>query len=148
MSEVDIWDSIAMLSTISSTTFFVTLALRLSPFCCSGRKNVLPIKSSWSNSGIAWIIDRSASSCLDLIKTVGTFGICVLEPSEDHIVPDSPPSMSSLWLRFTVVIGLTALLYIIFWICLSNCLCVIASPQCSPNSTQKAAHSALSDGKC
>ena len=86
---------------------------------------------------------------MDLIKTVGTLGIGVLEPSEDPIdVSDFPPSTARLWLGFAVVIGLTALQYIIFWVCLSKYLCVIASPQCSPNPTQKAVCSSLSDGKC
>ena len=73
----------------------------------------------------------------------------IVEPSEDPVDElDSPPSMSSLWSVFAVVIGLIALLYIIFWVCLSKSLCVIASPQCSPNPTQKAAHSSLSEAKC
>ena len=50
------------------------------------------------------------------MKTVGTLGVLVgLEPSEDPIdAPDSPPSISSLWLLFDLVMGLTALLYMIF----------------------------------
>ena len=61
-------------------------------------------------------MDGQASSCLDLMKTVGTFGVLVgLKPSEVHIdVLDSPPSISSLWLGFDLVMGLIALLYMIF----------------------------------
>ena len=69
---------------------------------------------------------------MDLMKKAGTFGTGIVE----------------LRLGFAVVIGLTALLYIIFWVCLSKSLHVIASPQCSPNPTQYAAYSSLSDGKC
>ena len=62
------------------------------------------------------IMDGPASSCLDLMKTVGTLGVLVdLEPSEAPIdTLDSLPSISSLWLGFHLVIGLTALLYMIF----------------------------------
>ena len=62
------------------------------------------------------IMDGPASSCLDLMKTVGTLGVLVgLEPSEATIdAPHSPPSISSLWLGFDLVMGLTALLYMIF----------------------------------
>ena len=58
-------------------------------------------------------MDGPASSCLDLMKTVGTLGVLVgVEPSEYPIdVPDSPTSISSLFLGFDLVIGLTALLY-------------------------------------
>ena len=103
-------------ASISSTTFLVTLALNLSPFSCGGRRNVLPIKLSGSNSGMGLIMDGPASSCLDLMKTVGTLRVLVyLEPSEDPIdVPDSPPSISSLWLGFDLTMGITALLYMIF----------------------------------
>ena len=50
------------------------------------------------------------------MKTVGALGVFFgLEPSEDPIdAPDSPPSISSLWLGFDLVIGITALLYMIF----------------------------------
>ena len=60
------------------------------------------------------MIDGSASPCLDLIKTVGTLEIGFLD------VLGSPPSTSSLWLGFALVIGLTALLYMIFWVILSK----------------------------
>ena len=61
-------------------------------------------------------MDGSASSCLGLMKTVGTLGIGILELSEVPVdALDSPPSMSSLWLGFAVVIHLTALLYMTFW---------------------------------
>ena len=62
-------------ASISSTTFLVTLALNLSPFSCGGRRNVLPIKLSGLNSGMGLIMDGPASSCLDLMKTVGTLGV-------------------------------------------------------------------------
>ena len=44
------------------------------------------------------IMDGPASSCLDLMKTVGTLSVLVgLELSEDPIdALDSPPSISSL----------------------------------------------------
>ena len=60
-------------------------------------------------------MDGLASSCLDLMKTVGTLGVLVgVEPSEDPIdVLDSPPSISSLSLGLALVIGYTALLYIL-----------------------------------
>ena len=62
------------------------------------------------------IMDGPASSCLDLMKTGGTLGVLVsMEPSEAPIdVPDSPPAISSLWLGFDLVMGLIALLYMIF----------------------------------
>ena len=61
------------------------------------------------------IMDGPGSSCLDLMKTVGTLGVVVgLEHSEAPIdAPDSPPSISRLWLAFDLVMGLTALLFII-----------------------------------
>ena len=101
---------------ISSTTFLVTLALSLYPFSCGGRWNVLQIKLSESNYSMGFIMDGPASSCLDLMKTVGTLGVLVgLEPSEDPIdAPDFPPSISTLWLGFDSVMGLTALHYMIF----------------------------------
>ena len=52
------------------------------------------------------------------MKTVGTSGIGILKPLEDPVDElDSPPSMSNLWLGSAVVIGLTTLLYMIFWVC-------------------------------
>ena len=48
---------------------------------------------------------------------------------------------------FAVVTGLAALLYVSFWLVLSKRLCVIATPHFSPNPTQEAAHSSVSDGK-
>ena len=79
-------------ASISSTTFLVTLALSLSPFSCGGRRNVLPIKLLGTNSGMFLIMDGPASSCLDLMKIVGTLGVLVgLEPSEAPIYAlDSP----------------------------------------------------------
>ena len=58
------------------------------------------------------IMDGPASSCLSLMKTVDTLGALVgLEPSEYPIdVLGSPQSISSLWLGFDLVMGLTALL--------------------------------------
>ena len=82
------------------------------------------------------------------MKIVGTFGIGILDLSEDLVdALDSPQSIYSMWLGLAVVIGLTALLYIIFWVCLSKSLYVIASLQCSPDPTQNTA-SLLSDGEC
>ena len=51
----------------------MTLVLSLSPFSSGGNKSVLPIKQPGSNSGIGLTTDGS-SSCLDLMKTVGTLG--------------------------------------------------------------------------
>ena len=61
-------------------------------------------------------MDGPASSSLDLMKTVRTLGDLVgLEPSKSPIdALDSPPSISSLLLGFHLVMGLTALLYMIF----------------------------------
>ena len=69
-------------------------------------------------------MDGPASSCLDLMKTVGAFGVLVgLEHSEaPKDVPDSPPCISSLWLGLDLVMGLTALLYMIFCSILSRSL--------------------------
>ena len=77
--------------------FFVTLALSLSPFSSGGHKNVLVIKLSGSNSGIGLTTD-GLSSCLDLMKTVGTLGYFFDgAPSEDpDDDPDSPPFVVSL----------------------------------------------------
>ena len=49
------------------------------------------------------------------MKTVGTFELWVLGPFIDPVyASDSPPSIQSLWLGLAVMIGCTALLYIIF----------------------------------
>ena len=85
-NEIDIWDSIAMLS----FSLFNNLLCNALPIFLWWKKNVLPIKSSASKLGIGLIIDGSASSCLNLIKTVGTFRICVLEPSEDTVDVPTP----------------------------------------------------------
>ena len=50
------------------------------------------------------MLDGSASSCLDLITTVGTLELGCFD------VLASPPSSVSLWLGFYLVSGLTALL--------------------------------------
>ena len=79
-------------ASISPTTCYVTLALSLSPFSCGGRRNVLPIILSGSNSGMSLIMDGPASSCLDLMNAVGIYGVLVgLEPSEASI--DAPDSL-------------------------------------------------------
>ena len=45
------------------------------------------MKLSGSNSAMGLIMDGPASSCLDLMKTVGTLGVLVgLEPSESPMV--------------------------------------------------------------
>ena len=80
------WILLQSAASTSTTPFFATLALSLSLFSPGSSNYVLPIKSSGSNSDIGLMIDGSASSCLDLIKTVGTLQISFLD------VLGSPPS--------------------------------------------------------
>ena len=131
-----------------STTFLVNLALCLSSFSSGGKRNVLPIQSAGSKVGIGLDPDGFSSS-LNLMKTVGVFSFSD-EPSEGPIgdpeeilssegsedVETSPPCGASLWLGVQEFLGLTALLWIIFWVSWSKSLWVMASPQCSPNPTK------------
>ena len=105
-----------------STTFLVTLALSLSPFCSGGKRNILPIKSVGSKVGIGLDPDGFSSS-LALIKTVGVFYFgeepsvgpsgdpavtLSSEGSED--VETSPTCGAILWLGVEDFLGQTALL--------------------------------------
>ena len=80
---------------ISSTIFFVTLALSLSPFPSGGHKNVWPINGSYSGIGLT---TDGSSSYPDLMKAVGTLGdflngVLSEDPDDE---PDSTPFVVSL----------------------------------------------------
>ena len=56
---------------MTTTTFLVTFALNLSILSQGGSRKVLPTRSLNSGKGL---LDNGPSSCLDLMKTVGTSG--------------------------------------------------------------------------